>query len=325
MAKVHFYYNTETCNYERYKASRKEIILNILGFLSVTAIIAVGIIYVYQANFKSLKESRLETENQQLLLDWNILKKEIETAHATVGELEFTDDEIFRVILDTEPIPAAVRDGGTGGHDKYREKVDRSLDKAPMILSTYHQLDVLRKRLYIQSKSYDQISEILSEKEKMWSSRPAIQPINNKELVRIASGFKPKRFNPVLKRWMPHKGIDFTASKGTPVYATGDGVIHTKYRSSSYGNVLFVDHGYGYETRYAHLDQFNVNKGDKVKRGQIIGYVGNTGRSVSAHLHYEILYKGQHINPINFFQRDLSNEAYEKLIEISQQSNEVLD
>jgi murein DD-endopeptidase MepM/ murein hydrolase activator NlpD len=124
---------------------------------------------------------------------------------------------------------------------------------------------------------------------------------------------------------MPHKGIDFTASKGTPVYATGDGRIEQMYRSSSYGNVIFVDHGYGYETRYAHLNEFNVKRGETVKRGQIIGYVGNTGRSVSAHLHYEVVYKGQHINPINFFQRDLSNEAYEKLIEISQQSNEVLD
>ncbi len=325
MAKLYFYYNTDTCNYERYKASRKEIFWNVAGFVAITCVLAAGMMFFYQANFKSLKESRLEAENQRLLLDWNILQKEIGQAHATVSELEYTDDEIFRVILDTEPIPSSVRNGGTGGHDKYSDLVEEQTDKAPMIVSTYRKLDVLKKRLYIQSKSYDQISDILSEKERMWSARPAIQPISNKELVRIASGFKPRRFNPVLKKWMPHKGIDFTASKGTPVYATGDGVIKSAYFSSSYGNVIFINHGYGYETRYAHLNKFNVKYGQRVKRGQIIGYVGNTGRSVSDHLHYEVLYKGGHINPINFFQRDLSNEEYEKLIEISQQSNEVLD
>ena len=325
MAKLYFYYNTDTCNYERYKASRKEIFWNVAGFVTITCVLAAGMMFFYQANFKSLKESRLEAENQRLLLDWNILQKEIGQAHATVSELEYTDDEIFRVILDTEPIPSSVRNGGTGGHDKYSDLVEEQTDKAPMIVSTYRKLDVLKKRLYIQSKSYDQISDILSEKERMWSARPAIQPISNKELVRIASGFKPRRFNPVLKKWMPHKGIDFTASKGTPVYATGDGVIKSAYFSSSYGNVIFINHGYGYETRYAHLNKFNVKYGQRVKRGQIIGYVGNTGRSVSDHLHYEVLYKGGHINPINFFQRDLSNEEYEKLIEISQQSNEVLD
>ena len=325
MAKVHFYYNTETCNYERYKATRKEIIMNILAFSAVTLILAFGMIYYYQSHFKSMKESRLETENQRLLLDWDILQEEIATAHATVAELEYNDDRIFRVILDTEPIPSSVRNGGTGGHDRYSDILSEPTDKAPMIASAYRQIDVLKKRLYIQSKSYDQISEILSEKERMWSSRPAIQPISNKELVRIASGFKPKRFNPVAKRWMPHKGIDFTASKGTPVYATGDGVIVKAYRSGSYGNVIFVNHGYGYETRYAHLNKFNAKPGERVKRGQVIGFVGNTGRSQGDHLHYEILYKGVHINPINFFQRDLSNEEYEKLIEISQQSNAVLD
>jgi murein DD-endopeptidase MepM/ murein hydrolase activator NlpD len=212
-----------------------------------------------------------------------------------------------------------------GGHNKYADLLKLRSSNKGMLISTYQELDRLRRRLYIQSKSYDEISSLLKKKEKMWASRPAIQPINNKELIRIASGYKPRRFNPVAKRWMPHKGIDFTAPKGTSVYSTGDGRVTRVYRSASYGNVIFIDHGYGYETRYAHLNKFNVKRGDVVERGDIIGFVGNTGRSAGDHLHYEVLYKGAHINPINFFQRDLGNEEYEKLIEISAQSTTVLD
>ncbi len=325
MAKITYYYNTETCNYEPVKVSRKDMIFQLLGFLTISGILAAGLIYVYHTNFRSMKENRLMEDNQKLVLDWQILQEELDAAYQVVEELEYKDDEIYRVILDTEPIPVSVREGGIGGTDRYGEIMREGIPQQNIILHAYQEMDNLKKKLYIQSKSYDHITEILEEKEKMWASRPAIQPISNEELVRIASGWNPKRFNPVLKRVMPHKGIDFTASKGTPIYATGDGVINRSYRSSSYGNVIFLNHGYGYQTRYAHLNKFNVKVGDRVKRGQIIGYVGNTGRSVSDHLHYEVLFKGAHINPINFFQRDLSNEEYEKLVEISQQSHEVLD
>ncbi len=325
MAKITYYYNTETCNYEPVKVTRKDMFFQILGFLAISGVIAAGLIYVYQANFRSLKETRLLEENQRLSLDWQILDEELDAAYSVVKELEFKDDEIYRVILDTEPIPVSVREGGIGGTNRYGDILRENIRQKDLILRTYQELDNLKKKLYIQSKSYDHISELLEEKERMWASRPAIQPISNEELVRIASGFNPARFNPVAKRVMPHKGIDFTASKGTPIYATGDGVINKVYRSASYGNVVFLNHGYGYQTRYAHMSKFNVKPGERVRRGQVIGYVGNTGRSVSDHLHYEILFKGQHINPINFFQRDLSNEEYEKLIEISEQSHEVLD
>jgi len=158
----------------------------------------------------------------------------------------------------------------------------------------------------------------------MWASRPAIQPINNKELDRLHMTYGT-RFHPIFHVFKEHKGLDFTASKGTPVYATGDGRIGTAHYSDSYGNVIYLIHGHDYETRYAHLSQFNVQEGQRVKRGQVIGCVGSTGTSVSAHLHYEVLYKGQHVNPINFFQRDLSNKEYEKLIEIGSRQFHALD
>lgn len=325
MAKVRFYYNTESCNYERYKPTPRELFIQVGSFLLLTGVLATGLIYLYQQNFKSYKQSRLEEINQQLVLEWDILQADLSEAHGQLSELEYTDDQIYRVILDTEPIPVSIRNGGVGGHDKYEDLLKSRLDKKGLMITTYRDLDKLKRRMYIQSKSYDEISQLLHKKEKMWSARPAIQPINNKELVRIASGFMPRRFNPVLKRIMPHKGIDFTASKGTPIYATGDGKVIKVYRSASYGKVVFINHGYGYETRYAHMNEYNVKVGDRVKRGEIIGFVGNTGRSRGDHLHYEILYKGTHINPINFFQRDLSNEEYDKLIEISSSSTEVLD
>lgn len=158
----------------------------------------------------------------------------------------------------------------------------------------------------------------------MWASRPAIQPVDNRELTRLHTTFG-LRMHPIFNVLMDHKGLDFTAPKGAPVYATGDGRVSMAYFSGSYGNVIFIDHGFDYETRYAHLYKFNVTPGQFVKRGQLIGYVGNTGISVSPHLHYEVFYKGQAVNPIYFFQRDLSNLEYRKLIQTAGKSESSLD
>lgn len=325
MAKVRYYYNTETCKYEPIKVTRKAMFWNFLGFMTISFILALGIIYVYQSNFTPIKESVLRAKNEEIKVDWAILNENLQSAYEHVEELEFKDDHIYRVILDTEPIPSTIRSGGTGGHDRYETLSKSSLSDPDRIIGTYKNVDDLKKKLYIQSKSYDEISSILEEKERIWSSRPAIQPINNKELKRIAGGFNPKRFHPILKKIHPHEGIDFTAAVGTPIYATGDGTVTRAYRSTTYGNVIFIDHGYGYQTRYAHLDKFNIRNHESVKRGQIIGYVGNTGRSQGPHLHYEVLFKYRPIDPINFFQRDLDNEEYEKVIELSNQETTPLD
>ncbi|MEQ8241857.1 M23 family metallopeptidase [Fulvivirga sp.] len=324
MAKIRYYYDTDTCKYEPIKVSRSAMVLNVAGFLTVSLIMALGLIYVYRANFTPVKESNLRSENSKLKLEWNILNNNLNNAYASIDELQFKDDNIYRVILDTDAIPATIREGGVGGHNKYERLLEQELEDSELIIGTYQRIDNLRKKLYIQSKSYDQISDLLIEKEKMWASRPAIQPINNKELTRLHTTFG-RRFHPILKTWSEHEGLDFTAPTGTPVYATGDGIITASYRSSTYGNVLFVNHGYGYQTRYAHLTNYIVERGESVKRGQVIGYVGSTGRSEAPHLHYEVLFNYKPINPINFFQRDLDNDEYEKLIEISQQETIPLD
>ncbi|MEM7109177.1 MAG: M23 family metallopeptidase [Bacteroidota bacterium] len=325
MSKVRYYYNTETCKYEPIKVTKTGMFWNFMGFMSISFVLALGLIYMYRSNFTPIKESVLRSENEQLKLDWAILNDDLRTANNHVEELEFKDDHIYRVILDTEPIPPTIRSGGTGGHDRYGSLSEKQLSDPRRIIKAYREVDGLKKKLYIQSKSYDEISALLEEKERIWSSRPAIQPINNKEVKRIAGGFNPKRFHPILKKIHPHEGIDFAAEIGTPIYATGDGIVTNAYRSSTYGNVIFINHGYGYQTRYAHLSKFNIRNGESVKRGQIIGYVGNTGRSQGPHLHYEVLFKYRPIDPINFFQRDLDNEEYEKVIELSQQETTPLD
>jgi murein DD-endopeptidase MepM/ murein hydrolase activator NlpD len=173
-------------------------------------------------------------------------------------------------------------------------------------------------------QSYDELEKLVNRKIKMWASRPAIQPVDNRQLDRLHLTFG-LRMHPLLNIVREHNRLDFTAAKGTPVYATGDGKALKVYTSDTYGKVVYINHGYGYETRYAHLSGFNVIEGQIVKRGQVIAFVGNSGTSVSDHLHYEVLFNDKHINPINFFQRDLNNKEYEKLIQLGSQNSEPLD
>lgn len=324
MPKVKFFYDTEKCRFEPLIVERKAVLLNVLVFLNSALILASCMTYYYQKNFKSFREAHLLKENSSLRMEWDLLQNKINSIEEHVNGLTYNDDHIYRVILDAEPIPSTIRQGGAGGHIKYEDILNNNLQNEELIVGTYETVDQLKKKLYIQTKSYDELQKILGEKEVKWAARPAIQPINNAELIRISSGFNPQRFHPILKKIKPHKGIDFTAPKGTPVYATGDGIVTSAYYSSSYGNVIFLNHGYGYQTRYAHLSGFNIKAGQHVKRGEVIGFVGNTGRSEASHLHYEVLYKFHQTDPINYFQRDLSNDEYEKLIQLSEESKNVI-
>ena len=249
------------------------------------------------------------------------MRHRIKNASAELSVLVDKDDNNYRVILDAEPLSPDMRKAGIGGSEKLNTKDIREF---PMLLSSYQQLEQLKHQLDIEEQSYQAIDKMLHEKIKMWASRPAIQPINNKQLQQLHLTYG-RRFHPIFHIFQDHKGLDFAATHGTPVYATGDGLVTMAYFSSSYGNVVYLNHGHGFETRYAHLSRFAVQSGQRVKRGQIIAYVGNTGNSVSSHLHYEVLFNEQHVNPINFFQRDLNNKEYDKLIEEGSKSVEPLD
>ncbi len=248
------------------------------------------------------------------------LEEQITRSYGDLHDLAEKDDNNYRVILDSSPLQPSIREAGIGGS----EKIDATLNQYPTIRNNYIAMQNLEHRVEVELQSFEELNRMLKERTAMWASRPAIQPISNKQLDQLHLTYG-SRFHPIFHRYMQHKGLDFAAPRGTPVYATGDGKINMAYFSGSYGNVIYLNHGYDYETRYAHLSAFAVKEGDHVKRGQVIGYVGNTGNSVASHLHYEVLYKGDHVNPINFFQRDLSNKEYEKLIELASKQNEVLD
>jgi murein DD-endopeptidase MepM/ murein hydrolase activator NlpD len=321
MARNRFKYNPETCRYEPYRISGKVLRNKILLFLTLSFTIGLAGYYWTIEYFESFDEMLLTQKNHALKVQWNILHGRILKNQQELTALIQKDDENYRIILDSEPLAPSIREAGIGGSEK--------LDLKPVLSYPYmaNDLVLLQKvthKLAVEIQSYQELEEIMKDKLLAWAARPAIQPINNTQLERLHLTYGT-RLHPIFNVIKDHKGLDFAAPLGTPVYATGDGKVINVYTSESYGNVIYVDHGYHYETRYAHLSKFAVVEGETVKRGQLIGYVGNTGNSVAPHLHYEVLFKGEHVNPINFFQRDLSNSEYQKLIESASENSFSLD
>lgn len=279
-----------------------------------------AIAYAY---LDSPKEKQLKREISQLTLQYEILQQRFEHVDNVLKDIQHRDDNIYRVIFEAEPIPATVRKAGYGGVNRY--KALEGMENSDLIISAARKLDELTKQLYVQSKSFDEIVELAKDKSHMLASIPAIQPVSNKDLTRIASGFG-YRIHPIYKTSKMHEGIDFTAPVGTDIYAAGNGnVKEVVYGDRGYGNYVLISHGFGYETLYAHMSKVNARPGQKVKRGDVIGNVGSTGASTAPHLHYEVIKQGLKINPINFFYNDLTPEEYEKMIEISSQSNQSFD
>jgi murein DD-endopeptidase MepM/ murein hydrolase activator NlpD len=321
MARTHFRYNDKTCKYEPFYVKGKVLRNRVAIFLSLSLVLAAGAYYYVLKYIPSVDEMFLAEENQRLRIEWEILHDQIEGANEKLAALIEKGDHNYRVILDSEPLDASIREAGIGGSEKINTA---RLQEFPVVLKEYLSFEKLKHQLDVELQSYDEIAKMFEQKSAMWAARPAIQPVSNKTLTHLHATYG-ERFHPLLGYVRDHKGLDFTADIGTPVYATGDGIIKSAYFSGSFGNVIFLDHDYGYETRYAHLSGFKAKRGQKVKRGDIIGFVGDTGLSRGPHLHYEVLFNGLHINPINFFQRDLSNKEYEKLVEEGSKERESLD
>ena len=240
-----------------------------------------------------------------------------------LGNIEERDNNIYRLYFEANPIPDEQRKAGFGGINRYKSL--EGFNNSEMIVSTTKRLDIIKKQMAIQSKSLDEITKLAEEKEKLLMSIPAIQPINNEDLTRMASGYG-WRSDPFTKARKMHYGMDFTAPKGTPIYAAGDGkVTRADNNSSGYGKHIRIEHGYGYLSLYGHLSQYNVKKGQKVKRGDLIGFVGSTGRSEAPHLHYEVWKENDRINPINFYYGSLSPEEFENMLKFANQENQSLD
>ena len=324
MSKDKYYYNPKTCKFERIKKTKKEIFLNIIGFLLIVLFSSFIVLNIYDTYFESPKIVELRKENQELETHFEILNKEVNVAYKMLENLEERDDNIYRIIFEAEPIPSTIRQAGVGGINRYKELIDGNLKREELLVDNYIKIDELKRKLYIQTKSYDELFNMANNKEDLIAAIPAIQPIYNKDLRRVASGYG-MRIDPFLKVRRMHYGLDFSVKKGTPIYATADGkVVIIKSSFGGLGKHIYLDHGNGYRTVYAHLNKFNVKKGQKVKRGELIAYIGNTGRSTSPHLNYEVHKNGEKVNPINFFFNDLTPSQYEEVIRIAAIENQAL-
>lgn len=321
MAKIKYYYDTETCKYERVKTTTGDIVLNFLGIIFLTLAMAAGLLLVYVNYFESPKELMLKNEVKELEYYYDNLQIEVDRLQQILADMEFRDDHIYRAVLGAEPIEKSVRDAGIGGRDRYEAIREKNVLHGEIIIELTESVDRLKRKMYIETKSQDEVVELAAKKEMLLAAIPAIQPVSNKELIRLASGFGV-RIHPVYRVRKMHTGIDFSANIGTPIYATADGAVEeVQINFSGYGKMVEIDHGFGYRTRYAHMHGFAVRKGQKVRRGDLIGYVGNTGLSTAPHLHYEVLINGKQVNPIHYFFNDLSPAEYEKIIELASIEN----
>lgn len=315
-------YNTDTASYKRVKRLKLRRLRNIAAFVIVTAFFGVisGFIFTKKVNLP--EENSLAAELQEMKIQYELLNKKVKQSQNVLGQIEERDNNIYRSYFELDPISEDVRKAGFGGVNRYSKYSDWKYNDLATELAK--NVDIFSKQLVIQSKSLDEVVVSAKEKEKMLSHLPAIQPVANKDLKRLSSGFGI-RIHPILKIGKLHKGIDFAASPGTPIYATADGKVTVSGRHGGYGNAVVINHGYGYETLYGHMNRVKVSAGKQVKRGDIIGYVGSTGMSTGPHLHYEVHKDGEAVDPVSFFYQDVSPDEFKILLDKSQQMSVSLD
>ncbi len=323
MRKSKYYYDDKSLSFKKIERTFKSRFKKTLIFLSAS-FFAGGLIVLAAYNFfDSPKEKMLIRELDQMKLQYEIIDQNLNQISAVLENIKDRDDNIYRVIFEADPIPNSVRNAGVGGINRYKRL--EGYNNSELLVRSTKKIDNISKKLYIQSKSFDDVIEMAMKKSDMMASIPAIQPVTNKELKRIASGYG-RRIDPYYKKPKYHYGVDFSAPQGTPIYATGNGII-TKVKKSKrgFGNHVVISHGYGYESLYAHMQKYIVRKGQKVKRGDIIGYVGNTGKSTAPHLHYEVHRGKKKVNPAYYFHNDLSPEEFDRMLELAAQENQSFD
>lgn len=323
MKKIKYYYNTHTLRYEKLELPLHVKLLRVFGFIAasiVTGFIIVAIAFRY---IDSPKEKLLRQQNDDFKDNYAVLQERVKQLELQMNEIENRDNTVYRSIFEAQPIPdsARVKDIET----KKEVKLVQSMGETELVNSMTAQLNNLSLRLVFQAKSYTEIEDMVKNKEKLLSAIPAIQPISNKNLTRMASGFG-NRIDPVYKIPRFHAGLDFTAQVGTPIYATADGVVKTaNFNAGGYGNHVVISHGYGYETLYGHMVRIKSRVGQTVKRGEVIGYVGSTGKSTGPHCHYEVHRNGSPVDPIYYFYNDLTPAQYDRLLKLAASSNQSFD
>ena len=325
MSKVKYYYDSENLAYKRIQTKKRKKFGYVVLFLVSSALFGflIFLLLINTSYFETPKDKIQAREIEALALNYKVLNKKLDLMNEVLEAIENRDNNIYRIYFNTTPISEEERKAGFGGVNRYKDV--QGCNNSELMENTTKRVDVLTKELVIQSKSLDEIVALAKQKEKLLAAIPAIQPVKNEDLKQMASGYG-YRSDPFTKIRKFHYGMDFTARTGTPIYATGDGVVYKADASlSGYGNHIEVNHGYGYKTLYAHLSKYNCRPGQRVKRGDIIGYVGSTGRSQAPHLHYEVFKNGERVNPLNFYYGSISAKEYIEISKLANQENQSLD
>jgi len=323
MSKKKYRFNPERLSYEVVKDSFGRRLFKWLLFVAPSIVMGLILAYFFTKRLATPKEAQLKNELEIMKVRYAEINQDVVTIHEALNAIEKRDKDLYRVALYADEFPEEYRQMGIGGSNKY-EYLEK-FTSGELMVSTSQQIDLLEQRILGQSQSLRELQKLAKDKEKLLSCVPAIQPVHNKNLIHLLSGFG-YRIDPIYKTKRMHTGVDFTAEVGTEVYATGDGVIElVETEAWGYGKCIVINHGFGYKTRYAHLSAFKIKQGQKIKRGELIGLIGNTGKSTGPHLHYEVELNGKNLDPVNFFHSDLTPEEYEKLIEMSQQSYKAFD
>ena len=323
MKKIKYYYNTNTLRYEKLETPLRVRLLRVFGFIAAALVTAALISYIAFQFIGSPKEKILAQQNKDLKDSYKDLEDDLQSVQQQMKELEKRDNDVYRAIFEANPIPDSARAKELENKQEVA-KVEKIKDNQ-LVASITNTLNSLKSRIEAQKKSYDQVDELVKNKEELLSHTPAIQPVSNKDLSRIASGFG-SRIDPVYKTVKFHYGLDFAAPQGTPIYATADGTVTTAGSTGNgYGNHVVINHGYGYETLFGHMVRVKVSNGQAIKRGEVIGWVGSTGKSTGPHCHYEVHKNGEKIDPIYFFYNDLSPAQFDQLLKKAAASNQSLD
>jgi len=325
MAKVKYYFDSEELEYKRIKTKKgKKIGAFFLWLLSASLFGFFGFWFLENTSLFNTPKGRIQKrEIETLKFRYTLLNKKMDHIDEVLQEIAERDNNLYRMYFNADPILMEQRKAGFGGVNRYKDL--EGFAYSDLLINTSKRMDIISKELVIQSKSLDEIYKLAQSQEKLLAAIPAIQPIKNEQLTRVASGFG-YRSDPFTKVKKFHSGMDFSAKEGTPAYATGDGVVERADNlMSGYGNLVIVDHGFGYRTYYAHLSKYNVVKGQKIKRGDVVGFVGSTGRSQAPHLHYEVRVNGEPINPVHFYYGNISAEEFEEISKVAKQENQSLD
>ncbi len=323
MKKIKYFYNTNTLRYEKLVTPLRVKLLRVFGFLATVAVSAAIIVAIAFRYIDSPKEKILGQQNEDLRDDYAVLSKQLQQLQQQMSELENRDNNVYRAIFEAQPVHDSAR---LKEMEKSKEiKLVQSMSEDQLVKSIAGQVNQLSMLAAYQQKSYADIENMVKNKEKLLAAIPAIQPVSNKDLTRIASGFG-YRIDPVYKVTKLHAGLDFASPIGTPIYATASGVVtEANFNEGGYGNHVVINHGYGYETLYGHMVRMKARVGQKVKRGEVIGYVGSTGKSTGPHCHYEVHKNGTPVDPVYFFYNDLTPEQYDRLLKLAAASNQSFD